>query len=176
MALYPKWHTRLLPDSILANENTDIIQDVSHANSIQKVYLTAMGGVDAMRPGDIFVIYRTSDQQSAAYYRSVVTSVCVVEEFRNINTFLTEADFLAYCAPFSVFETSELQSFYKNGKYPFVIRFTYNFALKRRPTRKILIEEIGLTSDQYWGFFELSKEQFRAILAKGEVNESLIVD
>jgi len=176
MSLYPQWHTRLLPDSILKNEDTDIIKDVSHANSVHKVYLTAMQGVDTLRRGDVLLIYRTSDQQGAAHYRSVATSVCVVEEFRNINSFASEDEFLTYCAPFSVFTNQELRSFYKSRKYPFVIRFTYNIALKRRPNRKVLIEEVGLQSDQYWGFFQLTKQQFKAILTKGEVNESLIVD
>jgi hypothetical protein len=176
MSLYPKWHTRLLPDSILTNEETDIIKDVSHANSVHKVYLTAMRGVDTLGYGDILLIYRTSDQQGAAHYRSVATSVCVVEEFRNINSFVSEEEFLTYCTPFSVFTEQELRGFYKFRKYPFVIRFTYNIALKRRPNRKVLIEEVGLNADQYWGFFQLTKNQFKAILTKGEVNESLIVD
>jgi hypothetical protein len=176
MALRPEWHTRLLPDSILMNEDTDIIKDVSHTNSVHKVYLTAMKDVDKLQLGDVLVIYRTSDQQGAAYYRSVATSVCVVEEFRNIDSFASEAEFLAYCAPFSVFTDQELRDLYKSRKYPFVIRFTYNIALKRRPNRKVLIEEMGLSRDGYWGFFPLTKAQFKAIMKKGEVNESLIVD
>lgn len=176
MALYPQWHTRLLPDSILMNENADIIQDVSHANSIHKVYLTAMQGVDRVRRGDVLLIYRTSDQQGAAYYRSVATSICVVEDYRHIGSFASEADFLKYCSQYSVFTESELKDFYKKRKYPFVIRFSYNIALRKRPNRKVLVEDVGILPDQYWGFIELTKEQLKAIIEKGEVNASLIVD
>ncbi|TDY42230.1 hypothetical protein BX592_12239 [Paraburkholderia rhizosphaerae] len=44
LSLKPEWHTRLLPDSILKTETADIVQDISHTNSIHKVYLTAMTG------------------------------------------------------------------------------------------------------------------------------------
>ncbi len=176
MSLHPKWHTRLLPDSILANEREDIIKDVSHANSIHKVYLTAMRGVDSLRRGDVLLIYRTSDQQGSAHYRSVATSVCVVEEYRHISSFESEEAFVKYCAPYSVFTLAELKDFYRSRRFPFVIRFTYNVALKKRPTRKRLIQEVGLGADQYWGFFQLNKSQLLSILRIGEVNESLIVD
>jgi hypothetical protein len=127
-------------------------------------------------PRDSLLIYRTSDQQGAAWYRSVATSLCVVEEYRHIESFATEADFIAYCAPYSVFTEGELKKFYKYRKYPFVIRFTYNIALKKRPNRKTLVEEVGLLAEQYWGFFELNKKQLKSILEKGQVNENLIVD
>ena len=176
MALYPMWHTRLLPDSILNTEISDVIKDVSHANSVHKVYLTAMKGIDGLQRGDALVIYRTSDQQGAAHYRSVATSVCVVEEMRHINSFVSEAEFLAYCDPYSVFTTDELKTFYKHRRYPFVIRFSYNITLSKRPNRKALIELVGIPADQYWGFFQITKGQFKQILELGEVNESLIVD
>ena len=176
MSLYPQWHTRLLPDSILSNEDEDLIKDVSHANSIHKVYLTAMRGVELLQQGDILLIYRTSDQRGAAHYRSVATSVCVVEEYRHISSFATEDAFIKYCAPYSVFTLAELRDFYKSRRFPFVIRFSYNIALKKRPNRKKLIDEIGLEAEQYWGFFQLTEPQLRAILRIGEVNESLIVN
>lgn len=56
LSLHPNWHTRLLPDSILNNENADIIQDISSANSIHKVYLASMNGLEVLRPGDALVI------------------------------------------------------------------------------------------------------------------------
>ncbi|WP_435966701.1 hypothetical protein [Raoultella ornithinolytica] len=66
LGIYPKWHTRLFPESILRNENESIIEDVSHTNSIHKVYLTKMHGVPQLRAGDNLLIYRTSDGQGSA--------------------------------------------------------------------------------------------------------------
>lgn len=82
MSIYPDYHTRMLPDSILNNESHDLIQDVSHTNSIHKIYLCAMEGTSNFKPGDIIVTYRTTDRQGPARYRSVITSVCVVEEYK----------------------------------------------------------------------------------------------
>lgn len=175
LALYPKWHTRLLPDSILKNEDLDIIKDISHTNSIHKVYLAAMAAVEEFKPGDVILIYRTSDNNGPAHHRSVVTSVCVLEENRHIDSFADYKEFISYCRPYSIFEDHELVSFWKQRKYPYVIRFTYNVALKKRVTRGTMIEECGLDAKAYAGVIKLSKEQFLCILDKGQTNESFIV-
>ena len=53
---------------------------------------------------------------------------------------------------------------------------TYNIALSKRVTRGYLLDEVGIPADYYWGFFQLTDEQFNAILKKGEINENIIVD
>lgn len=175
LSLYPRWHTRLLPDSILKTEDADIVQDVSHTNSIHKVYLTAMEGVNSLRRGDVLLIYRTSDQQGPAHFRSVATSICVMEEYKPIQSFASREEFLSYCKPYSVFTPAELAGFWASRKYPHVIRFTYNIALRKRVTRGTMIEEIGLDADAYWGFLPLRHEQLIAICRKGLIDESLII-
>ncbi len=176
LSLYPEWHTRLLPDSILRTESEDIVQDVSHTNSIHKVYLAAMKGMENLRPGDVLLIYRTGDQKGSAEYRSVVTSVGVIEEYRNIQSFPNEAEFLNYCSSYSIFTEQELRGFWKHRKYPHVIRFTYNFALKKRLNRHTLIEEVGLNRGDYFGFLKLTHTQFQNIIARSEVDASLVVN
>jgi hypothetical protein len=163
LSVYPIWHSRLLPDSLLKTEKSSILQDVSHTNSIHKIYLTAMSGIDQLQRGDTLMIYRTAAGGSA-YYTSVVTSLCVVEELKNINSFTTEKDFLAYCAPYSIFSEDELGIFYRTKKYPWIIRFTYNLALQKRLNRKTLLENVGLDPNTYWGFFPLSTDQLNNIL------------
>lgn len=175
LALYPKWHTRLLPDSILKNEDSNIVQDISHTNSIHKVYLGAMEGMQALKRGDILLIYRTNDGQGPAHYRSVATSICVVEEYRSILSFASTKEFLDYCLPYSVFNDTELVEFFRHKRYPHVIRFTYNIALRKRVTRGTMIEEIGLTPEGRWGFMNLTYKQFEEIAKKGMVDESLII-
>ena len=176
LALYPKWHTRLLPDSILTTEDASIVEDVSHTNSIHKVYLAAMPGMQDLRPGGVLVIYRTSDQAGPAHFRSVVTSVCVVEEYRDIRSFEDKAAFLSFCRPYSVFELGELEQFWKSKRYPHVVRFAYNFALTKRLTRGRLIEEHGSDESARWGFMPLTVTQFHSIIAASGTNESLIVN
>ena len=176
LSIYPQWHFRLFPESILKNEDESLIEDVSHTNSIHKVYLAKMGGMNNLQAGDNVLIYRTTDIPGQAYYRAVATSVCVIEEYRNIREFSSLQDFKAYCAPLSVFDDAELNKLYATKDYPHIIRFTYNFPLKKRIIRKDLMEITGYNNDDYWGFMRLSDAHLRAILAAGEVNESLIVN
>ena len=134
-----------------------------------------MQGVTAFKNGDIILIYRTSDGAGHARYRSVITSVCVIEDSINIHSFKTLEEFLKYCKPYSIFTDEELMNFYKTKKYPYIIKMTYNLAFKRRVTNGDLIDYIGLKPN-YWGVFEVNRIQFNQIIRSGEVNESLIVN
>lgn len=176
LSIYPAFHTRLFPDSKLITESPDIISDISYANSIRKVYICGMSDAESMKPNDIILIYRTSDNQGPAYYRSVATSLCVVETVRNIHSFVTEKEFLDYCSRYSVFTESELKSFYRTKKYPYIISFTYNLALPKRLNRAKLISDIGLNPQAYWGIMKLTNEQFNNIVKLGDVNESIIIN
>jgi prophage protein len=52
---------------------------------------------------------------------------------------------------------------------------TYNIALAKRVTNGYLVDELKMIPS-YWGFFQLTDEQFNAILKKGEVDESIIIN
>lgn len=176
VGIYPGYHTRLLPDSILNNEDVEIVKDISHANSINKIYIAAMKGLASLQPGDKIVIYRTGDGKGPAEYRAVATSICVVEGVRHLDSFPSVDDFLDYARPHSVFSDAELTGFYKSRRYPIIVSFTYNIALRRRLTRHHLIEKIGISRNAYPGFLRLTPRQFKQIVIDGGVNESLIVD
>lgn len=175
LSLYPKWHTRLLPDSILRNEDASIVQDVSPTNSIHKVYLTAMKRINGLKRGDILLIYRTGDNVGPAHYRALVSSVCVVEEYRHINSFESCDEFERYCAPYSVFSQGELQQFWLGRRYPYVFKFSYNIALPKRVIRKDLLEQVGLNGKAYFGFMPLTPQQAQHILRLGQVNENFVI-
>ena len=175
LAIYPQWHSRLLPDSILKNEDTSIIQDVSPTNSIHKVYMAGMSGMDRLKRGDILFIYRTNDNKGSAYYHALISSVCVVEEYRHIATFQEYAEFERYCAPYSIFSRDELQKFWKEKRYPHVLKFSYNIALPKRVIRKNLLEQVGLSEKDYFGFMSLTPCQAAHILQLGSVNESFVI-
>lgn len=176
VAIEPKWHTKLFPDSILRNESASIVEDVSHTNSIHKVYLAGMHGMEQLKRGDVILIYRKSDGQGPARYRSVATSVCVMEEYLPLGSFPDKASFLAYCRPYSVFTEAELDYLWKTKKYHHVVRFTYNFALKKRVTRGDMIDLAGVSESEYAGFLELTHDQFNKILQLGEADESLVIN
>jgi len=174
LSIYPKFHTRLFPDSILRNESFSEIEDVSHTNSIHKVYICFMD-VSAFKTGDLILIYRTSDNEGPAYFRSVVTSICVVEEVKMKRDFHNAQEFLNYCKPYSVFTETELLDWY-NKKNIFAIRMTYNAAFQKRITRGNLIDNLGYNPDIRWSSFEVSNEHFFNTLRAGGINESLIIN
>lgn len=174
LSIFPEFHTRLFPDSILRNERFDILEDVSHTNSIHKVFISA-APVSELRPGDIIVIYRTSDKLGPAKFRSVATSICVVEEVKSKQGFATVESFVNYCEKYSVYTPEELKGIYYEGKRHYVIKMVYNIALRKRLIRGKLIEDLGIESER-WTFFEITNNQFDSILQVGDAHESLVID
>lgn len=174
LSVKPQYHTDLFPDSILRTERFDAIQDVSHTNSIHK-YFVSGAPVSVLNPGDLIVVYRTTDIAGKANYRSVVTSICVVEGLVAKRQFDNEDHFVEYCRKRSVYSEEELRMLYRKNKRLNVIKMTYNIALRKRLIRKKLIEELGIQSE-HWAFFEINDRQFDSILMAGDSHESLVID
>lgn len=177
LSIYPKFHTKMFPDSILQNEESqkyELIKDISYTNSIHKIYLCFMSDTAQLQRGDLIAIYRTKDDKGAARYRSVITSVCQIEEVKTDNDFANVEDFLAYTNYYSIFDPEELKKWYLQKKC-YVLKMTYNIALTKRVTNGYLVDELGL-APSYWGYFQLTDSQFDAILKKGEVDESVIIN
>ena len=178
LSIYPKYHTRLFPDSILRNEvvsKDELIKDVSYTNSIHKIYLCFMPQTAQLERGDLVAIYRTNDGLGPARYRSVITSVCQIEEVKTKQDFLDADAFINYTNYYSIFDRNELAQWFRKNDLV-VLKMTYNIALTKRVTRAYLLDEVGIPADIYWGFFELTDGQFNAIIRKGEINENIIIN
>ena len=128
-----------------------------------------------LRKGDLLAIYRTNDGMGAARFRSVVTSICQVEEVKTKDAFSSVDDYLDYCKSYSIFTEGDLRKWFLNDNLV-VIKMTYNIALAKRITRGMLLDEAKISSTIYWGFFQLTDDQFDYILKKGNVNENFIVN
>ncbi|MGG3789009.1 N-acetyltransferase, partial [Paenibacillus larvae] len=76
----------------------------------------------------------------------------------------------------SVFSTKDLLYYWNKPGNVYIIKMTYNVALRRRLNQQRLVEEVGLSKDNYWGYFALNDQEFEQILVKGDVYESLIID
>ena len=174
LPIYPDYHTRLLPDSILNKESMSMVKDVSHTNSIHKIYLTAMSGAKLITNGDVLIVYRTGDGKGPAYYRAVATSACVVEEVKNINEFSNYNDFYRYCSSYSIFNENELSYFYDSKKYPYIIKFSYNAAFRKRLTRGSLLDS-GWLGEGRLGIDQIPSEIALEIMKEGGINENIIV-
>ena len=176
LSIVPEFHTHLFPDSILKNEKKyDLIQDVSETNSIYKIYLCWMQCTRNLKAGDKLIIYRTSDEEGKAYYRSVCTSVCTVCEVKTYRDFENEEEFIKYTNRYSVFKEHELRRWYKNKKYFIVIKMVYNIAFTKKVINMVMKEQVGL-KPKYWGFFKLTDAQFDKLLELGEIDERYIID
>ena len=176
LSIVPEFHTHLFPDSILKNEKKyDLIQDVSETNSIYKIYLCWMQDTRNLKAGDKLIIYRTSDEEGKAYYRSVCTSVCTVCEVKTYRDFENEEEFIKYTNRYSVFKEHELRRWYKNKKYFIVIKMVYNIAFTKKVINMVMKEQVDL-NPKYWGFFKLTDAQFDKLLELGEIDERYIID
>ncbi|WP_298503064.1 EVE domain-containing protein [uncultured Methanobrevibacter sp.] len=177
LSIRPDYHTMLFPDSILHNENPyDLVKDISPTNSIHKIYICWMDNVDQLKKGDLLLIYRTSDGLGPANYRSVVTSICTVNEVRTYNDFKNEDEFIKYTNQYSIFSENDLRKWYRYKNNFTVIKMLYNVAFTNKVIRKRLLEEVGMDGDMYWGFCPVSDEQYKHILKLGGADERYLID
>jgi len=178
LSIKPKWHTQLFPDSILKNEDARIVDDLSHTNSIQKSYIAAMDGLSGIMKGDGIIIYRTAEQGRPAWYTSVATSLCVVEDMRPRKSFRNLSEFSDFIGKNSVFKDNDIVYWFnrQDQNEVHVIRMTYNVAFTRRPTMQKLVEEAKLDQQAYWGFRNLKDEQFNQVINMGQINEGIIIN
>ncbi|MBQ0030415.1 MAG: N-acetyltransferase [Bacteroidales bacterium] len=171
LSIRPDYHTKLFPDSILRTEDPyDLVKDISPTNSIHKIYICWMKDVGKLKKGDLLLIYRTSDEQGPAYFRSVVTSVCTVNEVKTYKDFADVEDFIKYTNKYSVFSEDELRHWYKHKNNFTVIKILYNVAFTKKVTRKSLLDFVGMDSGAYWGFMPVTDRQFEEIVKLGNAD------
>lgn len=64
LPIFPQYHTTLLPDSKLNNENKiDFLGREPHRYALQKVYISWAPG-NGVKPGDLILFYRTGPEGS----------------------------------------------------------------------------------------------------------------
>ncbi|WP_270985526.1 hypothetical protein [Campylobacter helveticus] len=175
LGIYPQYHTRMFSDSMLKTENFNILRDSSESNSIHKVYITKIQGIENIKKGDLLIIYRTKDKNAPnANYSAVATSLCVVEEYKHISSF-TEEEFIKYCNPYNIFTEAELRRYYKTRQFPKIIKMTYNISFKKKVILDTLRKIVKREKEPYWGFVSLDDNEFQQILKAGGINESIII-
>ncbi|WP_131221027.1 hypothetical protein [Bifidobacterium longum] len=175
LSIWPKYHVRMFGDVSLRSEKDIPVPDTTSINTIEKTYLSKSPMVSNMRLGDRVVIYRTSDGQSSARYRSVVSSVRTVMEVKNLSCFYDKNEFLSYVKGRSVFSQDELENFWTSQRFPWVMSLLFNFPLNRYPTRGELLDR-GLIPEGRLACTPISGKTFRKIIELGGVDEGYIVD
>ena len=176
LAIKPEFHTMLFPDSILNNESYDMVQDITPTNGIYKVYISWNPDCAQMKKGDQVVIYRTSDGQGSANYRSVVTSVCTVYDVKKGSEFQgDEEEYIKYTR-YSVFTEPQLKQWFKMYPNMVIIKMLYNVAFTKRVIRKDLMEQVGIDGLQRWSLVALTDAQFKKIMELGKADERYFID
>ena len=171
--IYEKYHTELFPDSILRTESPlDFVENEPWRNAISKVYISRSINRDIL-PNDNLIFYRTG-----GYYKSVVTTIGVVEDITtNIKSY---QEFKDCCGKRSVFTEAELLEQWKYNTFsrPFVVRFLYCYSFPHRINLQKLIE-IGVIEDissAPRGFQLISSKDFDNILRETQTNARIIID
>ncbi|MDY2888438.1 MAG: PIN domain-containing protein [Candidatus Caccosoma sp.] len=126
-----KYHTLLLPDSQLRNENeVDFLGEQPQRYALQKVYISFSYKRD-MKPGDFIIIYRNGVNEGRKKYESVISTIGIIDSVAY--DFKSKDDFFKCCENRSVFTRSELENFWQTKKSKLlVVKFIYVKSLKKR--------------------------------------------
>lgn len=173
VAIYPEYHTELLPDSILKTEKPQNYEDDKpHRNALSKVYISR--SIErGLQPGDLIVFYRTADK-GAAYHTSVATSIGVVQGV--IDGIPDLPTFIAACRKRSVFTDAQLKEFwdFKPQWRPFVLNFLFVYSLPKRPNLKVL-QENDIIKVAPRGFDRMRDDAFERLLKVSNAKTSFVV-
>lgn len=131
-------------------------------------------GVDILKHGDIIILYRTAEYGRSAEYSAVATSICVVDNVKGQGEFKSFDEFYDYASRYSVFNREDLRYWYNRGGCK-AVKMTYNIAMKKRIVRHDLIEKVGLSRNEYWGFLQVNDQQFAKIVQLGEINSNILI-
>jgi len=163
-----KYHTRLLLDSILNNENPkDFENNQPFANAIHKCYITNAYTVTP-NTGDIILFYRSAGGK----YKSTVTTMGVVCKFNK--AFKNKNEYDTLCKNRGVLTQLELDNYWNKSKVfaPKVMEFAY---IEPLPKRLNLVELIQMGFDPdllKQGIIKLKKELFYSILKEAKVSSN----
>jgi len=173
VAIYPDYHTSLLPDSILRTESPhDFVENEPFRNAISKVFISRSHEKN-LHSGDIIIFYRTGGK-----YKGVITTLGIVEDV--ITGIRDEGRFIQLCGKRSVFTERELHlqwNYYPKLK-PFIVNFLYAYSFPKRLTLDQLIN-LGVTRDinsAPRGFVRISFDRFLTIMRETQSDASIIVD
>lgn len=174
LPIFPLYHTNLLPDSKLNNENeVEFLGREPHRYALQKVYISWAPG-NGVKPGDLILFYRMGDEGTIKKYSSVVTTVAMVDEI--ISNIRSEEELLGLCQNRSVFSPKELKDFWVHHRFNLkVMRFIFVKSLTKRLTLSYLWEnDIVPPPGGPRSFMKLTDEQYNQIMQNSETEVQYI--
>lgn len=164
----PKYHTYLLPDSILHRETyNNIHMPVEYA--INKYYITNCGWLEIPKIGDNIVFYRSKQEGAIAKYSSVLTTIGIVT---NIFIPRNSQELIDKVSGRTVYDENELRITYSKNTY--VIEFAYITTLDKKLNYDFC-KANGILDDAPRGVLKIDNIKFQKILEFGKVDTSLII-
>lgn len=170
LPIYAKYHTTLLPDSKLNTENeVDFLGKEPHRYALQKVYIS-WASERNIHPGDLLLFYRMAEQGELKKYKSVLSTVGMVEDISD--DFTSKEGFLKACQNRSVFSKEDLDSFWEKGRNNLlVLKFIFVKSLTKRLNLGYLWDKgIISSSSGPRPFTRISDRQFLEILKDSETD------
>lgn len=139
LPIMPQYHTTLLPDSQLNSENRiDFLGREPHRYALQKVYVS-WASTNGAKPGDLILFYRMGLSGENKKYKSVVSTIAIVDEI--IENICSEDELLSLCQNRSVFTVDELKGFWNKHRYNLkILKFIFVKSLSKRLTLGYLWE------------------------------------
>ena len=139
LPIMPQYHTTLLPDSQLNSENRiDFLGREPHRYALQKVYIS-WASTNGAKPGDLILFYRMGAHGENKKYKSVVSTIAIVDEI--IENIRSEDELLSLCQNRSVFSVDELKEFWSKHRYNLkILKFIFVKSLTKRLTLGYLWE------------------------------------
>ena len=167
LPILPKYHTPLLPDSILKNENeSDFLERTPYRYALQKVYIS-FAPERNINAGNIVLFYRNGTPGNAGH-TGVLTSIAIVEEA--LSGFQSKDEYMKQCQNRSVFTTSELESFWSSYKgNQIVMKFIFVNSFAKKPILKYLWDnDIVSFPNGPRPFTRISDDQFEMIMREAQ--------
>lgn len=167
------YHTKLIPDSIIREENPDeFTSDITAANAIQKIYI----GNYRISPqsGDIIIYYRTKpvgDNRSARFATTITGFGIVSNTYRNISSF-NEIEKIV--SRRTVLTEEEIKQKLLKNKYGVnILKFYDLYSFKKRPIRHFLLEN-NILNDYDYPTKQIAEKEFDLILDEARFDKDEI--
>lgn len=175
------YHDTLFPYSELKNTlQTGVAMNVT--NGLSKIYVGKQYTPPHYKIGEPILIYRKYNGTGQKCYKSCLTSFCIVTDVIQVKQYNQKKilfdDFIKIIGNKSVFDINELKSKYDNDKNLIIVEMLYcgYFGEGHNVNMNWLKNNDLWSSDgSYPTSLQLSPEQFKTILTKGNIDVNNII-
>jgi hypothetical protein len=173
------YHDTLFPYSELKNTLQEQV-GLNVANGFTKIYIGSPTSAYPYRTGEPLLVYRKYTGTEQRGYKSCITSYCVVTDIivakENGRSLLTLDELLRRIGNKSVFDPQEIRAKYSDERNLTIVEMLYyGYFGGGNNVNWAWLKDNGFWGDGYPTSQRLSPKQFKAILAKGNVDVQNVI-